>query len=102
MRSGEEAAKGADAVTTVTNPVGVAVTIATGSLKAGSLASDATSAVKLAAKPSEAAKNPADAALTVKNVVQDIKEGAQAARSFVNAPPSADTEVSISSCVRTQ
>jgi RHS repeat-associated protein len=79
---------GTTAVTTLTTPAGMAVTIGTGgNLKAGAVASDLTSGATAVRNPAEAAKDPAGTALTVGNVVQDIKAGYNAVKSLVSTPP---------------
>ena len=75
------------AVTTSTNPAGMAMTIGTGgNMKAGAVAADLSSAATIVAKPAEAAKDPGGTALTVNNVVQDVKAGYNAVVSFVSPP----------------
>jgi RHS repeat-associated protein len=84
----EDLEKGSTAVTTVTNPAGMAVTLATGgNIKAGAVAADLSSAATAVAKPAEAAKDPAGTALTVNSVVQDVKSGYNAVKSLVSPPP---------------
>jgi RHS repeat-associated protein len=84
----ENVEQGASAVTTITTPVGMAVTLGTGgNIKAGAVASDVTSAASMVAKPAEAMKNPAGDVLTVNNVVQDVKAGISAVKSLVSPPP---------------
>jgi RHS repeat-associated protein len=78
----------ASAVTTVTNPAGMAVTIGSGgNLKAGAIASDISSAGSIAAHPSGAAKDPAGTGLTLGNVVQDVKSGISGLKSVFSQPP---------------
>jgi hypothetical protein len=83
----EQVAASAEGVTTLTNPAGLGVTITTGNLKAGGLAGDVSSVTNLARHPIEASKNPADTALTVKNVVQDVKDVYQAGKTLIKATP---------------
>jgi len=84
----ENVEEGTTAVTTLTTPAGMAVTLGTGgNLKAGAVASDLTSAATAVKNPVEAAKDPAGTALTVGNVVQDVKAGYNAVRSLVSPPP---------------
>ena len=84
----ENLEEGTTAVTTLTTPAGMAVTLGTGgNLKAGAVATDLTSAATAVKNPVEAAKDPAGTALTVANVVQDIKAGYNALKSLVSSPP---------------
>lgn len=84
----KETAPAADAVATITNPAGLAVTAATGNLKAGSVAADASDAANAAAHPAEAVKNAAATASTVLNVVQDVKDTITTVSNWFNpAPP---------------
>jgi RHS repeat-associated protein len=61
------------AAQTATNPLGLAMTIAKGDLKAGAMATDLSSAITAASHPADAAKDPAGTALTVGNLIQDMK-----------------------------
>jgi RHS repeat-associated protein len=84
----EKVDEAASAVTTVTNPAGMAVTVASGgNLKAGAIASDIASVGSLAAHGSDAVKDPAGTALTLGNVANDIKSGVSALRSIFSQPP---------------
>jgi RHS repeat-associated protein len=79
--------EGTTAITTVTNPAGMAVTIATGgNLQAGAVAADVSSAASLAHKPSEAAKDPAGAILTFKGLAQDAKDAYNTAKNILSPP----------------
>jgi len=80
-QSQETIEKGTTAVSAVTTPVGLAVTLATGGrVQVGAVASGISSAVSAARKPGEAAKDAGGTALTVGNLIQDIK-------SFFKSPP---------------
>ena len=70
-----DANRGSEVITAVTSPVGLAVTLATGgNVKEGASASEVASVGGLAANPGEAAKNPAETALTLGRLAQDAKE----------------------------
>lgn len=78
---------GATAVTTVTNPAGLAVTLATGgNLAAGAKAADLSSAASMVQKPADAAKDPAGTILNLKSLSQDAKEAYNAVKNFVSPP----------------
>lgn len=102
----ENVERGATAATTVSTPAGLAVTLGTRNMKAGAVASDAASLASMAKTPAGAVKDPAGTALTVSNVVQDIKTGYNAVKSFFSppsppppAPPPAPKKESCPQCV---
>ena len=69
----EKTEQAASAIQTVTNPLGLATTVIKQDSKAGSIATDISNTVNAASHPGEAAKDPAGTAMTVGNVVQDLK-----------------------------
>jgi RHS repeat-associated protein len=70
----EDVEHAATAETTITNPAGFTTTVATnGNERVGALASDVSSAVSIVKKPVDAVKDPAGTALTVGNLLEDIK-----------------------------
>lgn len=84
----EKVEEGAEAVTTITNPAGMAVTIGTkGNLKAGAVASDISSAASIARHPSSAAKDPTGTALTLGSVAHDVKSGLSGIKNMFSSPP---------------
>jgi RHS repeat-associated protein len=77
---------GTEAVTAASNPVGLAVTLATGgNLKAGAAAAEISSATKLAEHPAEAAKNPAETALTVGHLAVRLRSAFGAAKAWLRS-----------------
>lgn len=63
----------ASAAQTVTNPIGLATTVVKGNVAAGTVATDVSNAAAAASNPKDAARDPAGTALTVANVIQDVK-----------------------------
>ena len=102
--SPKELDEAAGATTTMTNPAGAAVTLATGNVKMGEKAADLSSASSLAKHPSEALKNPADATLTVSSVVKDIKDGTKVLKNVLTTvqPPPTPRPPRPPSCLLTQ
>jgi RHS repeat-associated protein len=76
------------AVTTVTNPVGLATTVVTGgNLDAGSKAATASDVAKLAMNPVKAATtDPAGTALTVRSAVQESKSTWTTIKNWFTSP----------------
>jgi hypothetical protein len=85
VKDAENASK---AVTTVTNPVGLATTIVTGgNLDAGSKAATVSDVTKLAMNPVKAATtDPAGTALTVRSAVQESKSTWSTIKNWFTSP----------------
>lgn len=75
------------AITTITNPAGLAMTVGTGgNLKAGAIAADVSSAKSIVANPAEAMKDPTGTGLTVGNIIQDVNSGISAMKTLFSPP----------------
>jgi hypothetical protein len=69
----------------MTNPAGIAVTVAKGQ-NAGAVAADLSSGMAAALNPKDAAKDPAGTVLTVANVAQDLRGGYAAIKNWLSPP----------------